>query len=41
LGAITFSILLCYNALEGSLVDDNNELIEEEKYIEKLDVDDE
>ncbi len=29
------------NYLKGSLVDNNNELIEEEKYFEKLDVDDE
>jgi hypothetical protein len=30
-----------YLKAKGTLVDDNNELIEEEKYFEKLDVDDE
>jgi len=30
-----------YLKVKGSLVDNNNELIEEEKYFEKLDVDDE
>jgi len=30
-----------YLKVKGFLVDDNNELIEEKKYFEKLDVDDE